>query len=612
MRIGVDYFPELLSQEEWKRDAELMTKTGVRAIRIGMNSWSKIESSENNFNFDLFDEAIQHFARYGIGTVMCISEVVPRWFGKNSEKCLTSERYIKRITCFINELSKHYSQNKAVIEWQIDNSKMNYQVVGDIEIYNAKFIDYLQDKYDSLEQINNVWGVIADGDEYTDWNQIEIYDNVSNPAFTLEKRRFCSALNTEYLKLQSSLIRKNIPKAYISVEVNNCRNPYEELEFVDYVYFKNIMNNTNNSNMEFELDKLRGLKNSGFGEIIEFNYKINPEQLKTNIFQAYMHGADTVFLRWHSPLSGKNVNYRGLLEHSGMLSRIFMKFSEICQINFKLENINECFVDSNVAILYSPESEFSLRYGQSVNYNTEIQHFYSLFRSYGVNVDVINSESELENYNIVIAPCLYINNKTATENIYRYVINGGTLVMTTRCGVKDENGNFMSETLPTVFSELIGAEIKDCGSVNTKNKTFITDYANQKFSCTGWFDVLKLNTAKAYATYSDGIYISSPAITLNNYCKGKAYYIGTVPDDNFYLDFVGKLMKYNGVPKLSGIPDGVEITTRTNGRDDYIVFLNKSDKSNVMNLPKTLYSVIDNCGKDNVNLMPYSIDIVKL
>lgn len=607
MRIGVDYFPELLSQEDWKKDAELMTKTGVKAIRIGMNSWSKIESSENNFNFDLFDEAIQHFARYGIGTVMCISEVVPKWFGKNKEKCLTSEKYIKRITCFVNELSKHYSQNKAVIEWQIDNSKIDYQ-----DDNNAKFIDYLQDKYDSLEQVNSAWGVITDGDEYTDWNQIGFYDNASNPAFTLEKRRFCSALNTEYLKLQSSLIRKNIPKAYISVEVNNCRNPYKELEFVDYIYFKNIINNINNSNMEFELDKLRGFKNSGFGEIIEFNYKINPERLKTNIFQAYIHGADAVFLRWHSPLSGKNLNYRGLLEHSGMLSRIFMKFSEICQINFKLENINECFVSSSVAILYSPESEFSLRYGQSVNYNTEIQRFYSLFRSYGVNVDVINSESELENYNIVIAPCLYINNKTATENIYRYVINGGTLVMTTRCGVKDENGNFMSEPLPTVFSELIGAKITDCGSVDTKNKIFITDYANQKFSCTDWFDVLKLDTAKAYATYSDGIYISSPAITLNNYCKGKAYYIGTVPDDNFYLDFVGKLMKYNGVPKLTGIPEGVEIATRTDSRDDYIVFLNKSDKSNVMNLPKALYSVIDNCGKDNVNLMPYSIDIVKL
>ncbi len=616
MRIGVDYFPELLSQEDWKKDAELMAKTGVKAIRIGMNSWSKIESSENNFNFDVFDEAIQHFARYGIGTVICIPEVVPRWIGGNNERCLTSERYIERITCFINEISRHYSQNKAVIEWQIDNTKINNKDSAEkAEKYDAKFIEYLQDKYESLEQVNNAWGVTSDGIEYTDWNQIAFFDNENylNRAFYFEKHHFYSAMNAEYLKLQSSLIRKNIPKAYISVEVNLCQNPYAELECVDYIYYRrNVHNGVGSKYINFEFDKIRGFKNKSFGEILGFDYRISPEKLKTEVLQAYIHGADTVFFKWHSVLSGKMSYCRGILEHSGKTARTFMEFADLCQTNFKLESISDSYVSSDIAVLYSPDSEYILEFNHSISYKNEIERFYSLFRSYGANVDVISAESDIEKYSLVIAPCLYVNNKNVTENIYRYVINGGTLVMTTRTGVTDEHGNFIAESLPTVFRELIGAEIIDGGKVNINSKNFITDYANQKFEYNSWFDVLKLETAKAYATYSNDAYVGYPAITLNNYCKGKAYYIGTVPDNNFYIDFVGKLMKYNGIPKLTGIPDGVEITTRTNNKDDYIVFLNNSNKDNIMGLPKSLYSVIDNRGKDNVHLMPYSIDIVRL
>ena len=122
---------------------------------------------------------------------------------------------------------------------------------------------------------------------------------------------------------------------------------------------------------------------------------------------------------------------------------------------------------------------------------------------------------------------------------------------------------------------------------------------------------MKLTTARAYAEYNDSFYRCCPAITVNDYCKGKFYYFGTVLEQAFYLDFANKLMKYHNIPRLMNMPEGVEITTRTNGKDDFIIFFNNSEETNTISLPKAMYSVIDNIGKDKLILAPFDMDIVR-
>ena len=182
--------------------------------------------------------------------------------------------------------------------------------------------------------------------------------------------------------------------------------------------------------------------------------------------------------------------------------------------------------------------------------------------------------------------------------------------MTNRSGVKDSNNNCIMEILPTVYKELIGAEITECDPVGDKQQT-IVDFAGNRFTCSCWCDILKLTTAKAYAEYNDGFYRCCPAVTMNKYCSGVVYYVGTVCDSDFYESFIGNVMRQTGIPRLKGLPAGVEVTTRTNGNDDFIFFFNNSEENVTINLPKPMYSILALEGRDRVDLRPYEMDIVR-
>lgn len=57
--IGVDYYPEHWDEKLWEQDAELMSQTGVKLVRMAEFSWSRLEPSENKFDFEWLDKAIK-------------------------------------------------------------------------------------------------------------------------------------------------------------------------------------------------------------------------------------------------------------------------------------------------------------------------------------------------------------------------------------------------------------------------------------------------------------------------------------------------------------------------------------------------------------------------
>jgi beta-galactosidase len=98
---------------------------------------------------------------------------------------------------------------------------------------------------------------------------------------------------------------------------------------------------------------------------------------------------------------------------------------------------------------------------------------------------------------------------------------------------------------------------------------------------------------------------------MNRYCNGVAYYVGTVCHSDFYDSFASNLMTQTGVPKLKGLPKGVEVTTRTNGRDEYICFFNNSAEPKTIPLPKPMFSMITSRGREKLELEPFEMDIVR-
>ena len=87
--------------------------------------------------------------------------------------------------------------------------------------------------------------------------------------------------------------------------------------------------------------------------------------------------------------------------------------------------------------------------------------------------------------------------------------------------------------------------------------------------------------------------------------------MGTVCGRDFYESFADNIMKQTGIPRLKGLAKGVEVTTRTNGLDDYIFFFNNSEQEVEITLPKAMFSVIDGGERDSFKLSPFDLDVVR-
>lgn len=643
MQIGVDYSLDYWNENNWEADALKMAKTGVKTVRLTDISWTMLEPLDNQFNFEWLDKLISLFSSNGISVILSTPTSYPplwlyqkcpyivqtdkygnsRQIGEKGNRCINSDVFIGYVKRFLEVYAEKYASHPNVAAWQIDDKIEAYPCTCD----NCKdaFKSWLSEKYETLGNINMAF---ENPYAYTDWNQISPPNTVINPTLELEYKRFTCDCIENFVKMQLNIIRKYNAKARITVNTyvgDNAPDYYKMKGNLNVSLFESYpikkVSEASSASQAFYLDFMRGLKSNRFWVVnnnkadnIGIAADMHPNMLKGYALQALAHGADTVInYLWKPPLSGRKMFSQGILEHSGMPSRHFDEFSDLCKTASKLSCIYKTKFISKIAVLYSYDSKYALDIqpqAEGFDYTEHLKMLYKAFAKLGANIDVVDEQADLSEYKIVVAPSLFVNNKTAIENIYRFVVGGGTLIMTCRSGVKNESNNCIAESLPTSFRELIGADVIEYSSIG-RNELLITDLKGRSYNASKWCDRIKLATATSYANYSEGLYSDETAVSVNQYCNGYAYYIGTVLESGFYAELANKLMKSCEIPRLKGMPEGVEITTRTNDMEDYIFFFNNSDKNAEINLPKPMKSVIDDVEKELISLKPFTAEIVR-
>lgn len=644
MKIGVDYYPENWDKSLWETDAETMAKTGVKLIRIGDGAWQNIEPADNNFDVQWLKDVILIFAKRGIGTVLCIpTDVPPDWLiekypeimptGKNSGKshrCINSPVYLQYVRRMTETLVKEFADNRAVMAWQIDNEIEAYPCTCDVCV--EKFRNWLMERHGSLENINSMLKK-----KYTDISKINLPYDLSeqwkDPSLCLEFYRFASESVVNFTREEMKLIRIVKDDALITTSADfgeNCPDYYKLFEHMNFVSYNNyppvrIPKDTEcNYSHAFELDLMRGVKGGNFCVTEQLSGPRNNNGIITQspksgmimgyAMQAIFHGADMVFhYHWRTALYGERMFSHGILDHSNTPNRRLAELTELCNHMDKIRMLDNTYIESDVAIVYSPTADVAFNIqpqSEGFDYVEQLRHFHTAFMKLGANVDVVSPTADLSKYRLVIVPSLYVNDETATGNIYQYVMKGGTAVLTSRSGVKDEYNNCIMETLPTVFRELVGVDVSEYDPIGTETET-VRDFAGRRFECSKWCDVLRSDSARSYAVYSGGDNNNKSVVTMNRYCDGVAYYVGTIFNSDFYESFVSNLMMQTGIPKLEGLSNGVEVITRTNGREEFICFFNNTDGDGYIPLPKPMYCLIGENEASCLELKPFGIEIVR-
>jgi len=228
------------------------------------------------------------------------------------------------------------------------------------------------------------------------------------------------------------------------------------------------------------------------------------------------------------------------------------------------------------------------------NYQDRCLAHYRPFWQQGFTVDVINSTyNDISNYKLLILPMLYMLQEGVSTRLYDFVKDGGTLVATYLTGLVNQSDLIFLEGPLGPLKELLGIKIEETDVLFDHQKQVIKptgiSLSRTNYPIKHYADVVHLQGAKALAVYVQDFYAGSAAVTVNQFGKGRAFYLAARFDDLFLTDFYGWLVETLELKKAirQALPSGVTAQVRQTEGKKFIFLLNFDPAPQIISLDET-------------------------
>lgn len=643
--FGVDYYPEHWPRERWETDASMMREMGLQVARLGEFSWARFEPRMGEFHFEWLDEAIEILGKNGISTVLGTPTAAPpAWiieqnpeilpvdsdglvksFGGRHHDCQSNPAYREHVGRLVTAMAGHYRDNPDVIGWQIDNELGNsHENLCMCDSCKAHFQQWLKKKYKNVETLNREWGTCFWSQDYDKFEQVPVprkTPTAHNPSLLLDWKRFCSDLIVDFQDFQVDIIREICPHHFIT---HNMMGLYDKTNYFDLGRNLDFASNdqyptgyyfeSGEGQPDFEisacLDFIRGVKKKNFwmmeleagptgGAIIGRTPR--PGQLRLWTMHCVAHGADTiVYFRWRTCTVGTEQYWHGILPHSGIPGRRYEELKKtIAEMVPVMEDIHGVVTKAQVAVLFSYDQDWAFQiqpHHPELSYVDQIKKYYDGFYKRNVPMDFISEKDDFSAYRLVIAPLQILMTPELEEKFENYVSNGGNLVLTMRTGVKNINSVCeLDRELPGNLGRLSGLVIRDYDCLLDMEVEVEWKNGRERGKARKWCDIVTLKGAEVLAEYKEEFYKDTPAITVNGFGKGKAFYIATEPDGPLMDRLADYLISELSLPNWGASPDGVELTVRNGRKNDYMFAINHTNKAQSLKIDQTWRPVSPGC-----------------
>lgn len=660
---GADYNPEqwLDYPEIFEKDIELMKKAHCNVMSVGIFSWAALEPEEGVFNFEWLDKVINTLYENGISTILATpSGARPAWLsqkypevlrvsetrvrnlhGFRHNHCYTSPVYREKTAILNGKLAERYANNPAVIMWHISNE---FGGECHCDLCQNEFRNWLKEKYKTLDNLNKNWWTTFWSHIFTSWDQIESPSPIGENqvhALNLDWKRFVTDRTIDFMKHEINTVKKynpSIPATTNFMYYYEGLNYFKFKDHVDVVSYDSYPEWHSEDNKEVAyrvaayFDIMRSIKGKPFMLMESTPSMTNwqrvsklkkPGMHKLASLQAIAHGSNTVqYFQWRKSRGSSEKLHGAVVDHYGKEdNRVFNDVKEVGETLESIKKIINTNVKSEVAIVFDWENMWALNDSQGprnigLNYIDIVMDYYKVFWQQGINVDFIDMECNLDKYKLVVAPILYMTRENFQDKIRSYVNNGGNFVMTYFSSIVNDTDLCYLGGFPGNLMDVFGLRSEEVDALYEYEKNEVTLYKNNKsYKCTEICDLVHVKEAEVLAEYNEDFYKGRPALTKNNFGKGRAYYICSRMEESFNNEFFSDVINELKIDRNLNInlPEGISVSTRENDNEKYFFLQNYLNEEKEVDFESYILKDIIT-GKEysgKVKLNPYEILILE-
>ncbi len=661
--IGANYHPHDWDKKRWETDIALMKQAGFTTIRVGHLCWDSFEPDEGVYTFEWFDKFMDLLDVAGIGAVLDVSmRPAPVWVHKLCPGCnLYSKggnmqpsihRYMEDVADpsyqhyafrFAKILTNRYKNHPALAAFGLCN-EIGSGALSFSPQSRQRFIQWLKHKYATVEQLNRAWATRRWCRKLTAFEDVVFPENelfLGAPEAWLDMRRFFAEMTGDFMVKLKETVEE------CGINVSHSSNHYAEFDTNGFDYL-----NTYDKFVEYpgigfypgykiteKYYSLMSTYNQRLAETdkpmwcLEFQsgsegWHHGPYGAVRMMAMLCLQNRAQMILgwTWRTMLAGEEQYLSGILGHDGLPTVNYQEYRQIASDMKKLEKYAFPYVPvPDTAVAFSSDNDYVIQYGtrhykQTYRQTkTEIQKtFFDLNRDY----NVIGLKNRKHDYKLLILPQYVLMSQEEADEIRNFVKNGGNVIMTAYSATVDEHSQAFATPRPGHLQDVFGIRVAGFDRTGGEWKEFsenvrFTENENGKHELlkvasdeefyidVDYYEELELHTAAEYAAFPEKRLC---AVSVNEYGKGRAYYMAAETDAEFLKWLLRKLTPELGLYGGLSVPEGIQAREIAKGQKFYV---NTTAQTIKISLGKPGFGVLSEKEyADKLILKPYDAELI--